>query len=514
MFEAINQIGITSQILLVCWIVFLAVSIWSYSRKPGIFPYVLFLSAVCIAASFACFSPYLYAWDEQFHALVAKNLAKDPLTPKLIPDHPLDVGQNTWSDGIIWLHKQPLFTWQMALSIKLFGANAFAVRFPSVLFHGFLVLAIYRIGNIVFNRKTGFIAALLAMHSAYLLGLISGRISTDHNDFIFLCYITFSFWAWFEWNLSANRKWLYWVGIFVGCAILTKWLVGLLVFAGWGILTIPKLRKGSWWITIKPLFISFGISLLVSGPWQIYAYLRFPSEFKREMLYNSKHITAVVENHVGDAWYHFDQISSMYFPKIDFLIVFLISVIFLILAKNIRKDYKVFLLVSIAVIYLFFTLVKTKMPSFTAPVFGLVVLIIAFGLTEITRRIPYHWLQRTTLLLLTLLIINWFLKPTPTLANYGFQTHPVEIAGRKEMMDVFRFMTETKSTNHKRIVFGVDFFPFSHISWMFYHDNDIAYPFLPDENQVKELKRKGYDVLIIRNPELKIKQYKQIKINI
>lgn len=506
MFEAINHIGSTSQMLLVCWIVFLAGSIWSYFRKPNIFPYFLFSAAVCIAAAFACFSPYLYEWDEQFHALVAKNLAKDPLVPKLIPYHPLHVAQDTWSDGIIWLHKQPLFTWQMALSIKLFGANAFAVRFPSVLFHGFLIIAIYRIGTIVFNRKTGFIAALLAMHSAYLLGLISGRISTDHNDFIFLCYITFSFWAWFEWNLTANRKWLYWIGIFVGCAILTKWLVGLLIFAGWGILLIPKLKKDSWWIAIKPLFISFGISLLVSMPWQIYTYIRFPAEFKREMSYNSKHVTAAVENHVGDAWYHFDRISSMYFPKTDFLMVFLICTLFLILAKNVRKEYKISILVSIAVIYLFFTLVKTKMPSFTAPVFGLVVLIIAFGLTEITKRIPYHWLQRTTLLLLTLLMINWFLKPAPTLANYGFQTHPVEIAGRKEMMRVFQFMTECKSSNNKRVVFGIDFFPFSHISWMFYHDNDIAYPFLPDESQVKELKQKGYDVLVIRNHKLKINQ--------
>jgi 4-amino-4-deoxy-L-arabinose transferase-like glycosyltransferase len=500
MSEALHHMGSSSLIALICWIFFMIVCIITYFKNQKLTPYFLFLSAVSIAAAFALFSPYLYDWDEQFHALVAKNLSKNPFVPKLIPHHPLNINQDTWLSGIIWTHKQPLFTWQMALSIKLFGTNTFAFRLPSVLFHGALVIAIFRIGTIVFNRKTGFIAALLVMHAAYLLGLISGRIGTDHNDFIFLCYITFSFWAWFEWSLSKNKKWLYWIGIFVGCAILTKWLVGLLVFAGWTITLIPELRKGNWWNSLKPLFISFGVSMLVSMPWQIYTYLRFPLEFKREMAYNSKHVSHALENHVGDAWYHFDQIRHIYFNPFDFLIVFLISLIFLIRAKNVKKTHQIFILVSIGIIYAFFTIVQTKMPSFTIPVFGFVMLIIAFGLTEITKLIPYKWVNRIALILVTALLVNWILKPTPTLNNYDFYRKPEEIVGKKNLLKAYQFMRKNGSSTGKRIVFGVDFFPFSHISWMVYND-EIAYPFIPSESEVIELKRKGYDVVVIRDRE-------------
>lgn len=489
--DVISNIDSKSQILFLCWGIFLATCIYTYFKKPSFTPYFLFLSAVCIAAAFALLTPYLYLWDEQFHALVGKNVAKNPFTPELIPQNPVDTDQSIWANGKIWLHKQPLFTWQIALSIKLFGTSAFAVRLPSVLFHGILVLSIFRIGSIAFNRRTGFIASLLTMHSAYLLGLISGRIGTDHNDFIFLSYITLSFWAWFEWRLTFNKKWIYWIGIFAGCAILTKWLVGLLVFGAWGIVILPELRKGHFWNSIKPLLISFAVALFVSMPWQIYSFFRFPAEFKREMAYNSLHLFQSIEDHSGSTSYHFDRISDIYFNTLDFAIVFLISVVFLILSKKVKTENKVYLLTTIFILYLFFTVAQTKMPSFTIPVFGFVVLIIAFGISEIAALIKRPLVQNLVFTSLSVLLINWMLKPSPTLANYN-----PELSSEKEMRKSFRFMQEKGSNSAKHLVFGVNFFPHAHISWMFFND-EIAYPFIPTDNQIKEAQEKGYSVTII-----------------
>lgn len=498
--DAVSSIDHKSQILFICWSFFLVCCIFTYLKKPSFAPYFLFLSAVSIAAAFAFLPSHLYPWDEQFHALVAKNLAKNPLIPKLIPANPIEIKQIGWNDTSIWLHKQPLFTWQIALSIKLFGLSSFAVRLPSVIFHGILVIIVFRTGSIVFNKRTGFIASLMTMHSAYLLGLISGRVGTDHNDFIFLCYITLSFWAWFEWKLTFNQKWIYWIGIFAGCAILTKWLVGLLVFAGWGITIVIELRKEHLWQTLKPILIAFGVTILVAAPWQLYTYLSFPNDFKKEMTYNSMHVSQAIENHSGNAWYHFDRISDIYFPRIDFIIIFIISSVIVIVSKKIKSEFKIYLFTSIFIIYLFFTIVETKMPSFTIPIFSFIVLIIAYGISEIAGLIKHRFVQSFVIVLLSFLLINWLIKPLPTLTHYAFYQKERENSDENNILKGYHFIIKNRDQSTKRIVFGVSFFPDAHISWMFFND-DIAYPFLPSKEQIRKAKQKGYKVTIVLTRE-------------
>ena len=511
--DVLSNIDNRSQFLLIIWSIFLAATLFTYFKKPSLLPYSLFFAAVSIAAAFALFSPHLFPWDEQFHALVGKNVAENPFTSKLIPSNPIDTEQKSWTDGTIWLHKQPLFTWQIACSIKFFGLNSFAVRLPSVLFHGILVITIFKIGTIVFNKRTGFIASLMTMHSAYLLGLISGRIGTDHNDFIFLCYITLSFWAWFEWRQTCNKKWIYWIGIFAGCAVLTKWLVGLLVFAGWGMVVIPELKKGFFWQQIKPMAIAFGVTFLIFIPWQFYTYFRFPVEFKREMTYNSLHVSRVIENHSGDTFYHFNRLGDIYFNTFDFSIIFLISLGFLIISKKVTKWNKVFILSVIIVLYTFFALVNTKMPSFTLPVFGFITLIIAFGITEVAGLIKQRQIQGAIAFVLSLLLINWFIEPVPTLTHYAFYQKDRENLDENNLFKGYHFIKKNEASSTKRIVFGVDFFPDAHISWMFFN-NEIAYPFLPSEDQVRKAHQKGYSVaIIVKSKETKFIDSNKLKID-
>ncbi|MBP7399885.1 MAG: hypothetical protein KA954_09890, partial [Chitinophagales bacterium] len=82
---------------------------------------ILFFGALGIRILFNSFFPYLHDWDERFHALVAKNMMTHPFTPMLRANPVLPYDETSWTDGHIWLHKQPLFLWQMALSMKIFG---------------------------------------------------------------------------------------------------------------------------------------------------------------------------------------------------------------------------------------------------------------------------------------------------------------------------------------------------------------------------------------------------------
>lgn len=496
--EILHNMGNASAVMLLCWLLFLAATVFTYFRKPLLTPYFLFVSAACIAAAFALFAPFLYPWDEQFHALVGKNMSHDPLVPKLIRNHPLDVARDFWPNGIIWLHKPPLFTWQMALSVKLFGNTAFAIRFPSVLFHGILAVAIFRMGTIAFNRRTGFIAALLIMHSSFLLGLISGKMGTDHNDFVFLGYITLSMWSWMEWNASGNRKWLWWIGIFTGCAVLTKWLVGLLIFAGWGAVVLSKLRKQNFWELAKPPLLSLGVTLLVFIPWQVYTFLRFPVVAKREMEYNSLHLTEAVENHPGEAIFHYDRLHDLYFDRSDFLLLFLVGLIFLLRSKRVNKDYKVFFPVCIFVIYAFFTLVATKMPAFTVPVMGLTLLLVAYGISEAASLIPGHWPRRIALALLTFLVAWWILKPADTIEYQELHNDKSKCYGIGLWHQAYLFSLKHGSDSPKRVVMGLNYADYAHISWMFFND-ELAYPFLPSKKQIEQLQKDGYRVTVVES---------------
>ena len=90
------------------------------------------LTAVCIFSFSALLDPFLNLWDERFHALVAKNLMHHPLMPTLYDDTVVSMDYDRWDRYHIWLHKQPLFLWQIALSFKLFGISEFTLRLPNV----------------------------------------------------------------------------------------------------------------------------------------------------------------------------------------------------------------------------------------------------------------------------------------------------------------------------------------------------------------------------------------------
>ena len=495
MIQLLSNIPSYILTLLSIWLLLLVVAIILYSKNSKYWKYSLFFAAFCIASAFALFSQYLYMWDEQFHALVGKNCMTTPFHPKVLRNNPIDFNSTEWLLTTTWLHKQPLFTWLIALSMKLFGVSTFAVRLPSVLFHAIMTLVVYRIGSIIFSKKAGFISALLFMHSAYLLGLVSGRIGTDHNDYIFMSFIGLSFWAYFEWRESSLKKWLIWIGIFVGCAVLTKWLVGLLVFFGWGMVFILELIRFKDRSQFKPLLKSFFISLLVFLPWQIYTHLRFPEIAKQEMEYNSLHLWQSVEGHAGDWFYHFDLISDLYFYKADFLVVFLISVSLLFLRKvNWRKS--LFLLSSCFVVYLFFSFAQTKMPSFTVPIYPIVLLIIGFGVVELTGFIKQKTIQAVILSLSTLILINILLKPSLTLKKYGFEDGTDAKKAQNMIIKQADFIRENATNQMNRVVFGCELRGVAFASWMFY-TNDIAYPFYPDEKTVNSLINKGYEIVLI-----------------
>jgi 4-amino-4-deoxy-L-arabinose transferase-like glycosyltransferase len=492
--------------LYVSLIILLASILFFHIEKKKLSLVLLFLGALGLGFFIANLDHFLILWDEQYHALVAKNLTVNPFKPMLYANPLLDYDYKNWTENHIWLHKQPLFLWQIALSLKLFGYSALAVRLPSIFLHAITVLFIYRIGKIASNERIGFYGALFFALAYYPLELVAGKYSTDHNDISFLFYITASIWAWFEYHHSQNKYYLIFIGLFSGCAILVKWLVGLLIYVLW-FLSIGINSKMNW-TKIKsygPMLLSLLITALVFLPWQIYIIINFPLESNYEYAYNTKHFFEPVENHSGDIWFHFRAIKEIYGSGDAIPYIYLLGIIIFLKNTNL-KIYRYVILFAVIIIYTFYTMASTKMTSFCIIVSPFAFLGIAslVDATSIFLSSSKMYSKFETLFRpIILIIICSFLLNISKIQNYHTDWKPKDNQNREAELKEMSIIQTLKYQlgNRDYVIFNANVRLNGHIPIMFYTDY-IAYNIIPTEAQIRIIQSKQYSIAILDNGDL------------
>ena len=398
--------------------------VFLFYKKDKLALWLIVGSAFLYRLLMAVADPFLHHWDERFHALVAKNMMAEPLKPMLIADPVLPYNIWEWYNTHIWLHKQPLFLWQMATSMKLFGVETWAFRIPSVIMG---TLAVYMLHETAFiwtkNRLTAYVSALLLTFSHYQLELTSGLFMLDQNDVAFAFYIGAGIWALAKYIESSYKvKWAIIIGLFAGCAVLCKWLTGLLIFGGWGIYILIAMKNIPVTKKYSHLSLAGVVALCIFLPWQLYIMKQFPEVSSYEYAYNTAHVFEPVEGHAGDNWYHIEQIKQ-FFRKYFFVFTF-IGFVWSFRSKNTNKMFSLAATAMIVVMFAFFTFAQTKMPSFTYPVAGLLLIFTAHGMATFStflfkfllknRLITY---QPYILLALLLIVSKLSIKPS-TIRNY------------------------------------------------------------------------------------------------
>lgn len=458
-----------------------------------------FAGSIGMALFTALLVPYLQVWDEQFHACVARNMASNPLIPRLFPHNPIYSDYTDWGYSYIWLHKQPFFLWLMSLSIKLFGVNVLAVRLPSILLHGVLSLLCYRTGSLLFDKKTAAIATVFISLAQYPLGLISGAYATDHNDFIFLFLVSASLWAFTEYQHSNKLKYVILIGVFSGFAILTKWLSGLLVFSGWGMILLifrtERLSVQKW----KDLILAGLIAVAISLPWQLYVLLKFPIESNFEYAFNSRHFFEVIENHGGDVWYHYDALFMLY-GKPD-IIPWLIMISLGWMIHSIpNKKTGTALLINVGIIYLFFTLAKTKMEAFCLPVMMIIFISIANVLVQIIHlipdKLPYRKHFCTLFLVISVGGLSYIFLNFDLITEKHRSKEKGLVIWRKTLTDQERFILTNKEILSQDSTIIYCDWPKGNIRLMFYTGNE-AHNFIPQDWELINTSKKGGKAIII-----------------
>ena len=186
-----------------------------------------------------CFLPFLgqaplFDWDEVNFAESAREMLLSGNYTRVQVNF-----QPFWE-------KPPLFIWMQVLSMKLFGVNEYAARFPNAVFGIVNLLLLFELGRRLRSDRFGFLWAL-GMLGAFLPHVYfkSGIIDPVFNTFIFL-----GIWNLYKASRAYGqpdaRKHALFAGLHIGLAILTKGPVGLL---------IPLLTTGTFWIMsrLKPV---------------------------------------------------------------------------------------------------------------------------------------------------------------------------------------------------------------------------------------------------------------------
>lgn len=348
----------------------------------------LFSAGLVLRLFSAGLDPFLNTWDEQFHALVAKNLLTDPFKPMLIRYPVLDYDFTNWQANHIWLHKQPWFLWQIAFFFKIFGINEWVLRLPTAIMMSLLVLVIYRIGKLISNEVVAWYGAFIYTFSFFFVHFVSGAVPTDHNDAAFIFYVSLSIWSYFEYIRSKKRRWLVFLGIFSGISILNKWLVGFLVYSGWIVAIFMDHSRRERLAEFRKMAMPLGLTFAIAVPWQVFISFAYPRESHYEYLFNHQHFFQAVEGHQQNFWYHFYLFGEQYGGLI---ILFVLLPGLAILIKSIRNEiFKTSLLTYVIVTYLFFTLAATKMPMFCPIVSPFIFLALGAFLQMVVEWIRKH----------------------------------------------------------------------------------------------------------------------------
>jgi 4-amino-4-deoxy-L-arabinose transferase-like glycosyltransferase len=316
-----------------------------------LYPWLILISAIFFFIPFLG-SVHLFDWDEiNFAESAREMLVTGNFSRVQIDFHPF------WE-------KPPLFFWMQALSMKLFGINEFAARFPNAVIGIFTLLIFYFLGKKLYDEKFGLIWAV-----AYLGSFLphiyfkSGIIDPFFNFFIFIGMV---FLAKSISKTGEKEGFIYalFAGISLGLATLTKGPVGLLI-AGISVLVYwitLKFKKISNWKNILIFAVScliitslwFGLEMIHNGFWFIKEFIKYQADL----------FLKPGAGHSGPIYYHF---------LVVFLGCFPISVLALPMIFRKRSDlqderthFHKWMLILFWVVMILFTIVKTKIVHYSS----------------------------------------------------------------------------------------------------------------------------------------------------
>lgn len=417
-------------------------------------------------------------WDEAYHALVAKNLSRHPLTPTLYERPYFDDADRGWRGGHIWLHKPPVPLWLMAAAIAVAGDSEPVFRFPSVALGALSILLTFLIALELWGergRPAGAAAAILQALNPFLIRLASGTIPTDHVDGALTFFVELTVYLFLLAARKRGKLWPILAGISLGLGFLSKaWPCFTAVAA-----VLPFARKNWGWAIVA--------AVLTALPWQLYTAWMWPDVFMREWSYNTgQHLLTALDGHAHPIWWYFSLIPVQYggFKLVTCLLAGAALAWALYDAVATRKSGIICVLIWALLPYIAFSLSMTKLYSYVAPAAPAVLLLFCYPLAAAKR----GRMMLAPAALLALYALTLFSQRVA--ADYGscpgnFVYDPAEFRSA---------MLQLRATPGPKAVFNVR--DDKDIQAMYYCECS-AYPGMPTPEQSRELRAQGVKIYIL-----------------
>lgn len=214
--------------------------------------------------------------------------------------------------GNYWYDKPVLFYWELMAAFSLFGTTEFAARFFPAVFGIVGILLAYGFASRLYDKKTGFIAALVLITSLEYFYL-SKAVITDMTLFVFFSATLILFYI----AYSEDKPRLYY-GAYACAAVsvLTKGPVGL-VLPGLIIILFLAWRRDfkSIFLHIK-LFSGLLLFFVIAGLWYVPMYMMHGGDFISQFIGVHNVLRATVSEHPrDDVWYYYTVIFLLgFFP--------------------------------------------------------------------------------------------------------------------------------------------------------------------------------------------------------
>jgi 4-amino-4-deoxy-L-arabinose transferase len=229
--------------------------------------------------------------DEVFHAIVAANLLKHPLTPTLNDRQYIDFDHSLWQNTHVWLHKPPMAMWQIAISYALLGVNTLALRLPSAILATLAVWLTYLIGKELLDQIAGIIAAALQAFNPVIAMLVHGHVFSDHVDVSLLFWVELAIWLLVRGLRTGNTGDFALCGLAQGFAFLSKTYPALIVT----VLALAALGLSRKRLRMRFVLIMLLGTTAVVLPWTLWCLVNWRELFIHENLHALRHLGENIE---------------------------------------------------------------------------------------------------------------------------------------------------------------------------------------------------------------------------
>jgi 4-amino-4-deoxy-L-arabinose transferase-like glycosyltransferase len=236
--------------------------------------YLLLLGFVLIANLLGLFN-VVFTGDSALYACITKSFVQS--------GNYMDI----FVFGADWLDKPHFPFWICALSMKIFGINAFAYKLPSLLFFMIGVFYTYQLAKKIYNETVAQYATLILSASLHII--ISNN--DTRAEAILIGVLTPATYYFYLFSLKYTLKNLLLAACFTAAAVMTKGPFVLIVpfFAVLGTLILPmKITQ----VNLKYWFLLSLLILVFIFP-ELYALYHQFDLYPEKMVYGQKGVSGI-----------------------------------------------------------------------------------------------------------------------------------------------------------------------------------------------------------------------------